>query len=752
MRGFRILFRKNTKIRLPPRRVSLIYIVFFLFLLPQTSDDMKKYFILMLLASLVTYSQAKPNITDVSFPTSAKLFDLYEIAFQLSNYANPYDPEVIDVYAEFTAPSGKSYKVNGFYFEGYRLELYDGYEKASADLKSKGWRIRFTPDQTGHWSFKLVAVDKKGKAELNTYQSKEFVFKCENKIAASGFISCANAQFLKRDVVIDGKRQYHSYFPIGPNVAWYYCKKYYDFSTPKGIFEYQDYIDNLSGNANFMRIWLSRYQYLSLYGPEFTQTVKGKPTVYFNSTLNQKDAAELDQIVAYAAQHNIDLMMSFFSFKEFCRKSADEESLKKNPGDWLNNPFHTQLGLKDPQDFFTDQKAKQITKNLIRYIAARWGYATNVMCWELWNEMENVDFDTKKAEPFTDDLVNWTNEMNSYLRSVDPYDHIVTTSIATQKTTPRLYDQIFKELDMAQKHCYYDMHKATPKEHCALRLLKTCNDRRQIFPNKPFFFGEYAFSQRLETSKYKDKDPLGIEIHNSLWGSMFSGAVGPASFYYWTVLQEQQIFSVFKPILVFSKNLPILSDSFIGYSTGNETQSTVTFPNGIETYYLMNAAKDTLLGWCQDTAFSYQSLRRLTEKVEGKAFTVSKVFDNKGYLYTHSADKKPCPSSKSNRIDLPLNDVPAGAAYRVRWYDSETGLELASEATKAVVDKHGNLPIEFPSSIRDIKNKNVSNTYGDAVFIITLDRHEKNAGSLLGKDAASKKQKSIRAKKGSKRQ
>lgn len=708
---------------------------------------MKKYFILMLLASIFASVQAKPNITGISFPTSAKLFGLYEIAFQLDNYDNPYDPEVIDVYAEFIAPNGKTYKNIGFYYEGYRFELYNGYEKATAEPKNNGWRIRFTPDQTGQWHFKIVAIDKKGKAELNVYQSKELAFTCESQADASGFISCANTQFLKRDVVIGGKRQYHSYFPIGPNVAWYYCKHYYDFSTPKGIYEYQDYIDNLAGNANFMRIWINRFQYLSLFGPEFTQTTKGGPTVYFNSTLNQKDAAELDHIIAYAAQHNIDIMMSFFSFKEFCRKSTDMESLEKNPGDWLNNPFHTQLGLKDPQDFFADQQAKQITKNLIRYIVARWGYATNLMCWELWNEMENVDFDQKKAESFTDDLVSWTNEMASHLRSLEPYGHIVTTSIATNKTTPRLYDQIFKKLDMAQKHSYFDMHKATPKEHGAFRLQKACNERRKIHPSKPFFFGEYAFSQRLATSKYKDKDPLGTDIHNTLWGSMFSGAAGPASFYYWTVLKEQQVFDVFKPMLIFSKNLPILSDSFVGYNTGIETKSTVTFPNGLETYYLVNATQDTLLGWCQDTAFSYQSLRRQTEKVEGKTFTINKVSDAKGYLYTRNSDKKPRPSSKSNVINLPLERIPSGAIYLVRWYDSETGLELTSETTKATVSKDGNLSFEFPSSIRDVKKKSVSNTYGDAIFIITLDNTGKNTGSLLEKDAASK-QKTIRVKKG----
>lgn len=265
-----------------------------------------------------------------------------------------------------------------------------------------------------------------------------------------------------------------------------------------------------------------------------------------------------------------------------------------------------------------------------------------------------------------------------------------------------------------------------------------------MFPTMPFFFGEYAFSQRLETSKYKDKDPLGIDIHNSLWGSLFSGAAGPASFYYWTVLNEQKIFKVFKPMLVFSKGLPLLSDSFVGYNTGNETKSTITFPNGLEAYYLMNASQDTLLGWCQDTAFSYQSLRRLTEKTEGKAFTISKVFDSKGYLYTLNPDKKPRPSSKSNLISLPLERKLAGTAYQIRWYDSETGMELRSEATQTTVGKDGVLSFEFPSSIRDVKKQRVNNTYGDAVFVIHAIRNDSPKNGGTPSDATNSKKITVR--------
>jgi hypothetical protein len=57
----------------------------------------------------------------------------------------------------------------------------------------------------------------------------------------------------------------------------------------------------------------------------------------------------------------------------------------------------------------------------------------------------------------------------------------------------------------------------------------------------------------------------------------------------------------------------------------------------------------------------------------------------------------------------------------VRWYDTETGLELKEEASTATLKSRWfqkQLDIEMPSSIRDVKDGVVNNTFGDAVFVI----------------------------------
>ena len=141
---------------------------------------MKKTFVITILLGLITLVHAQPKINGLTFPSAVNLFDLYEITFQLGSYANPYDPDVIDVYAEFTAPDGQVSKVNGFYYEGYRFEQYKGYEKSQPDSRGNGWKVRFTPNQEGVWHFTLHATDKKGVVRLNSFSNTDFSFSCSH--------------------------------------------------------------------------------------------------------------------------------------------------------------------------------------------------------------------------------------------------------------------------------------------------------------------------------------------------------------------------------------------------------------------------------------------------------------------------------------------------------------------------------------------------------------------------------------------
>ena len=693
----------------------------------QSVKTMRKTAILAIFFGIIAIGHSQPRISNLSFHNETDLFDLFEIAFESDYYDNPYDPDVINVYAEFVGPNGQSKTVNGFYFEEYTFMKQQNFEVASAG-RSKGWRIRFTPDQTGTWTFNIHAIDRQGETVQSSNGERRFEFLCQPVDAAEGFINKANSRYLKRDVVANGQRSNRSFFPAGPNVAWY---EYVESPTrPMGIYFYKDYIDALAGNVNYFRIWLNRYQYLSLYGPEYTQMRDNKPTVYFNSTLNQKDAAELDYIIEYAARNGITLMPCFFTFGDFFNK---HQSASK----WDNNPFHTLLGLESSTEFFTNSEAKRISRNLIRYIVARWGYATNIVCWELWNEIDNIPSDKLSTRQFHRNLVNWHKEMAEFIRSVDPFGHPITTSTTLLSETDYLSSHIYEPLDIVQYHTYGNIQKAKSNEQRSHQLFENSNIGHKLYPEKLYFVGEFGFGQSSYEPRYQDKDPFGFDTHNCLWSSLFSTAMGPASFWFWSYLSEKELIHIYKPMLTFSKNLPLLSDSFTAHCTASLTRRSTIFPNGIQTYYMINAAEDTLYGWCQDSAYSYQALRRLTEK-EGKNghFDENMVFDKNGYLYTMNANKKPKPCSRNNTVTLPIKRQNIGTQYIVRWYDGETGWEMPAEKTIATVeqDRRGNkfISIEFPSSIRDVKQMKTNNTYGDAVFSLILNNGIQKGSSTQG--------------------
>lgn len=124
---------------------------------------MKRILLILLLGLFFVRGFSQPTIITPTFPNSVGLFDLFEVSFRLGKqYSNPYNPDTISVYAMFYGPMGIFQRVDAFYYEGYIFQQLGGYEQATPVGFNKGWRIRFTPIQTGSWSFKIIAQDHSG--------------------------------------------------------------------------------------------------------------------------------------------------------------------------------------------------------------------------------------------------------------------------------------------------------------------------------------------------------------------------------------------------------------------------------------------------------------------------------------------------------------------------------------------------------------------------------------------------------------
>src|SRR4051794_27283153 len=96
-------------------------------------------------ASAATIDSA--TIVEPADATNVLKFSKLEILVSLSNLPaglKPFESDPasggIDFGASFQSPSAKTIEVNGF---------FDG----------TGWRVRFSPDETGVWSFTIRATD-----------------------------------------------------------------------------------------------------------------------------------------------------------------------------------------------------------------------------------------------------------------------------------------------------------------------------------------------------------------------------------------------------------------------------------------------------------------------------------------------------------------------------------------------------------------------------------------------------------------
>ena len=216
----------------------------------------------------------------------------------------------------------------------------------------------------------------------------------------------------------------------------------------------------------------------------------------------EKSAQRLDEILKLAEERGIYIMLALDYhgiFKSYIDRWASN-------AEWRTNPYNKANGgpCETPADFFTDPEAKQYYKNRLRYMVARWGHSPNLAIWEFWNEIDNA-MEWQNIPP--EDIASWHDEMSTYLREIDPYKHIVSTSVAN-RMVPVLWR--VKDIDFSQHHPY------GPTEG----IYKSILTYENTF-NKPHVIGEYAISwkppgQDVTVELYEG------EMHNGLWRGMFS--------------------------------------------------------------------------------------------------------------------------------------------------------------------------------------------------------------------------------------
>lgn len=454
--------------------------------------------ILLLIGIFPVMSQAQPVILSLSLENNTvEQNGKFQANINLdAEYDNPFDYDQVRVYCTFTGPNNEQAEVDGFYMEDYLLNA-----NGSLVPDGEGFKVRFSPASVGTWSYQVSAKDSNG---VTAQQPGTFQVVASSNPLAKGFVKTGNTNYLELD---NGEQ----YIPIGENICWENNNPYQD---------YKKWLDSLTNNGgNFFRLWHAHWG----LGIEWKNNWNG-----FGGLMDyqQANCRYQDWLFDYCQQRGIYVML--------CLQHHGPVSTQVNPN-WNDSPYNTANGgpCQSTAQFFSDEEAKHITKNRYRYIIARWGYSQSIMAWELFNEVEWTD----NFPSVRQDVMLWHGEMAAYLKSIDPYQHLVTTSFAKEENDPLIWGMT--DIDFTQTHHY------TGAANLERVLAGSVTDYLEEY-EKPTLTGEFGNGQ---SSTLPSVDPDGIHIHNSMWGSLMAGGLGTAMSWWWDIyIHPQDLYYHFSPI------------------------------------------------------------------------------------------------------------------------------------------------------------------------------------------------------------
>ncbi|HEX5169512.1 MAG TPA: PKD domain-containing protein [Cyclobacteriaceae bacterium] len=334
------------------------------------------------------------KISELLFLTSDPVtFGKVEAAFAVKgSYSNVYDPDEVSIDAVVTMPDNSEITVPCFYYQkSYYIAETD---KWIRDENESYWMVRFSSPQTGIHKIAIKLTDAEG-----------------TTISSEGSIEISASQqkgYIKMDP--QNKQYYrHStgdpYYPLGINIGWGTTTRYHTIMT------------NLrDGHANLIRYWQAPFDRQGLEWKNGSGFYQGL------GAYSPEAAAEQDSILKFCESNGMFLQMCIFQHGMF------SQNVDSN---WGDNPLNTANGgpLSTPEQFFYNDEAKAYTKKLLRYIVARWGYSTSLFAWELFNEVQFTGNHPNQSSTWRSAVPTWHDEMGQHIKSLDAFDHLVTTSI-----------------------------------------------------------------------------------------------------------------------------------------------------------------------------------------------------------------------------------------------------------------------------------------------------------------------------------
>ena len=557
---------------------------------------------------------------------------------------NVYDYSEITIYGYVETPL-ETYQIKAFWFQDYTEQIT--YQTVNSNLNLEGmvantdddydlkltykaenaphYRMRFMPEIAGDYALTIVLVVD-GEAIQTLTKSFQVT---DGSETFNGYLQVDSTN-QRHFVFEDGQ----SYIPVGQNVAWYTSseRKYYDYLnwfTKMG-----------SANMNYARVWMAAWGF-SIFWDDVEDYDQ-----------RQTNMMSLDRTLEIAEDNDIYIQLCLLHHGMF---SASVNPMWPNS---TNTWYTTKYGSNPYADhfsnsglFFTSDYGKQTFKNQLDYILARWGYSDHIMSFELFNEVDWIE--TYSAVAGT----AWHNEMASYIKANDPYDHMVTTSVKSDSFLSNVY-QVFA-LDSID---YVNVHSYGIYNHLSTLPTKQ-NNGFEVF-NKPIMYNEVGYSGNGGQDQLI-KDPNNITLRQALWAGAMGGGGGTGMNWWWeSWIEPSNAYSNYTGIANYLSHLDLTGNDYQVIAENDTDYHVATLSSSICDY----------MGY---------------------------VVDDRIYVYIYDTSytlNTPTAGLKSN-VTFSINDRSEGV-YIWEAYDTKSGTMIASDTLTVTDSQQVNLVL--PSFSEDI--------------------------------------------------
>ena len=434
--------------------------------------SIRKHILAIPLIAVICQAGARvpPEIANIRQPQdSVGIYEKFEISLNLKcEFYNPFDPDEIDITATFTAPSGKDWTIHGFY----------DYSFGSL------WKVRFSPDETGVWRYRVKVRDKNGEATSETKSFRSFSSQKKGPVQIAG-----NKRYLRHP---DGS----TFFGVG---LWYN--------------------DGYAG-YNSGRITAANLDRLKSLGVNFISTYI-TPLETYASGLGRYDqniCGRLDEVLTLCEERDMILSLNLWFHSYLSETVWGGGNVR-----WYTNPYSQVTPAKE---FYRSEPAWKLQEKLYRYFIARWGYSRSLGIWFIVDEVNGTD-----GWVSGDSLMaaTWGRKVHDYFKQNDPYNHLTTGT--RSGGIKEFWHEGYQTFDLSAREIYeaqgYPITKSASLDSAETHPLthsynNYAKEIRKLWNGyeKPAIIGETGWDHTF----YEPEMPGYLALyHNALWVTLATG-------------------------------------------------------------------------------------------------------------------------------------------------------------------------------------------------------------------------------------